>query len=120
MTNVDLLSIVQPPDGWFALLCIRGDDVRQELVATREELDTRTQEYVQNKWNVYFGVAKFETNKNRLKDNVKALKAFWLDIDCGEDKAEINPKTGRPDGYIDQATGMQELQRFCKWICDLC
>jgi putative DNA primase/helicase len=116
MTNVDLLSTVQPPDGWFALLCIRGDDVRQELVATREELDTRTQEYVQNKWNVYFGVAKFETNKNRLKDNVKALKAFWLDIDCGEDKAEINPKTGRPDGYIDQATGMQELQRFCKLI----
>jgi hypothetical protein len=117
MTDKDLLSIVQPSDGWFAVLGIKGkDNVRQELVETREEVDVVVAKFVAQKRNVYFGVAKFETNKNRFKENVKALKAFWLDIDCGESKAEINPKTGRPDGYIDQTTGLNELKRFCKII----
>ena len=92
------------------------DDVDQQLLATREEVDAQIQEFLRQKRNVYFGVAKYKTDQNRLKSNVLALKTFWLDIDCGEDKAEINPKTGRPEGYVDQATGLQELQRFCKLI----
>ena len=117
MINQDLLSIVQPSPGWFAVLGIKGtNDIRQRLVATREEVDAFAQELVDDEWNVYFGVAKFATDKDRKKPNVQALKAFWLDIDCGEGKALINEKTGRPDGYVDQATGLQELQRFCKTI----
>lgn len=117
MIEKDLLSIVQPPDGWFAVLGIKGeDDVKQKLVETREEVDQIAQEFVAEERNVYFGVAKFATNKNRKKPNVKALRAFWLDIDCGESKIAINEKTGRPEGYIDQATGLQELQKFCKKI----
>ena len=117
MINQDLLSIVQPSSGWFAVLGIKGtNDIRQRLVATREEVDAFAQELVDDEWNVYFGVAKFATDKDRKKPNVQALKAFWLDIDCGEGKALVNEKTGRPDGYVDQATGLQELQRFCKTI----
>lgn len=100
MINQDLLSIVQPSSGWFAVLGIKGtNDIRQRLVATREEVDAFAQELVDDEWNVYFGVAKFATDKDRKKPNVQALKAFWLDIDCGEGKALINEKTGRPDGY---------------------
>jgi hypothetical protein len=117
MIDKDLLSIVQPPDGWFAVLGIKGEDgVRQKLVATREEVDAAAQEFVADERNVYFGVAKFATNQNRKKPNVKGLKAFWLDIDCGESKVAVNEKTGRPEGYIDQTTGLQELQKFCKKI----
>lgn len=117
MTDVDLLSIVQPPEGWFAVLGIKGKkDVRQELVATREEVDAVAEKFVSEKRNVYFGVAKYKTPDNRLKENVDMLKSFWLDIDCGEDKAEVNPKTGRPDGYVDQTAGLQKLQDFCKLI----
>ena len=117
MTDKDLLSIVQPPDGWFAVLGIKGkDDVEQKLVATREEVNKAAAQFVADERNVYFGVAKFATNQNRKKPNVKGLQAFWLDIDCGESKVEVNPKTGRPEGYIDQTTGLQELQTFCKKI----
>lgn len=118
MTNqLDLLSIVQPSEGWFAVLGIKGEsDVKQELVATREEVNQLAEKFVAEDRNVYFGVAKFATNKNRQKPNVLALRAFWLDIDCGELKAEINLKTGRPEGYIDQATGLQALKQFCKLI----
>jgi len=116
MNDFDLLDAVQPSEGWFAVLGIKGDDVRQKLVATREELEEVSERFVAQHRNVFFGVAKYKTGDNRTKGNVRALKAFWLDIDCGEQKAEVNPKTGIPDGYIDQATGLKELQRFCKLI----
>ena len=115
MTSQDLLSIVQPDGGWFAVLGIKGeDDVRQKLVQTREEVDTWAERFVKDERNVYFGVAKFLTNANRKKPNVQALKAFWLDIDCGEAKTKISPTTGRPDGYATQQEGMQALMAFAK------
>lgn len=116
MTTIDLLDTVLPQEGWFAVLGIKGKSVRQKLVQTRDEVNKITEKFVAEERNVFFGLAKFETGESREQDNVKALKAFWLDIDCGPVKAEVNPKTGRPDGYIDQATGMQELIKFCSLI----
>ena len=117
MSQFDLLSAVQPAEGWFAVLGIKGKgDVRQKLVATREEVDQLATDYMAQGRNVFFGVAKYETDEGRAKDNVKALKAFWLDIDCGEAKARVDEKTGRPDGYIDQPTALGELKRFCKLV----
>lgn len=116
MTNIDLLNRVQPSEGWYAALGIRGKSVIQKLVQTREEFDVVTAEYVADGRDAYFGVAKFKSDANRTKENVELLKAFWLDLDCGETKAEVNPKTGRPDGYIDQVTALNELQRFCKLV----
>jgi archaeosine-15-forming tRNA-guanine transglycosylase len=73
MQNVDLLSTVQPADGWFAVLGIKGPrDVRQVFVATREEVDAQAAKFVSQKRNVFFGVAKYATNESRTKDNVKA------------------------------------------------
>jgi hypothetical protein len=117
MENVDLLDIVQPATGWFAVLGIKGPrDVRQELVSTRREVDELAEQYAAEGRNVFFGVAKYATGDNRTKENVRALKAFWLDIDCGEVKAEVNPETGRPDGYINQAAGLQALKEFCSVV----
>jgi hypothetical protein len=116
MTKIDLLTTVQPPDGWFAVVGIKGKKVQQELVATREEVDTLTKELVAANWNVFFGVAKYKTGANRKKDNVLSLKAFWLDIDCGATKAAIDPATGKPGGYIDQDAGLGALKEFCEHI----
>lgn len=120
MQQPDLLDLVQPADGWFAIVGIKGNgknaDVRQHLVATREEADAIIERFVAAERNVFFGVAKYATDSNRTKENVKALKAFWLDIDCGPSKAEVNPDTGRPDGYIDQSEGLKVLRAFCKTV----
>ena len=117
MPNVDLLNRVQAADGWFAVLGIKGkSNVRQVLVETREEVDKVSAEFVEQKRNVFFGCAKYKTGTNRKKENVQSVKCFWLDIDCGETKAQVNEKTGRPDGYIDQATGLGDLKRFCSLI----
>lgn len=120
MTNFDLLNAVQPAGGWFAVVGIKGAGAniqrKQRLVETREELDDVAAQLVQHGWNVFYGVAKYKDDSSRKKTNVRALKAFWLDIDCGEAKAEPNPKTGRPDGYIDQAAGLTALRKFCTRI----
>ncbi len=116
MENFDLLSTVQPAEGWFAVFGIKGKWRTQELVATREEVDALTEKLVAQGRNVFYGVAKYTTGENRTKENVSALRAFWIDIDCGEDKAEVNEKTGRPAGYIDQKAGLTALKAFCKTV----
>ena len=117
MTHIDLLDRVLAKDGWFAVVGIKGKkNVVQELVETRAELDQYVAKFLEEQREVYFGCSKYETGVNRTKDNVKSIKAFWMDIDCGESKAILNEKTNRPDGYIDQATGLEELKKFCHTI----
>ena len=108
----DLLDAVQPEEGWFCAVGIKGRSVVQKLVQTREELDEVSEQFVADNRNAFFAVAKFQTDVDRKKDNVQSLKAFWLDIDCGPTKAEINKKTDRPDGYVDQDAGLQALEEF--------
>jgi len=113
MGNFDLLSAVQPHEGWYCVVGIGTDGFsRQKFVETREELDQAAERFVSQGKNVFFGVAKYATDENRTKDNVLALKSFWLDIDCGPDKALLNPKTGRPAGYASQVAGLTALRAF--------
>ena len=37
-------------------------------------------------YDVYFGLAAFETGESRKSDNVKHLRSFFLDLDCGASK----------------------------------
>jgi hypothetical protein len=115
MSDVDLLELVQPASGWFAIVGIgKSGDVKQKLVATREEADELIEWYGSQNRNVFFGVAKFATGSSRTKDNVSALRAFWVDVDCGPGKGDVDPETGRANGYETQAEALRELKRFCK------
>ena len=110
MADFDLLDAVLAPQGWYAVVGIKNKKTRQHLVETREEVNELVQDMLEDERDVYFGCAKYETGDNRTGDNATYFKALWVDIDCGEDKAASG------EGYIDQATGLQELQRFCKTI----
>lgn len=109
MTDFDLLDTVLAPEGWYAVVGVKNKtNAKQKLVQTREEVNEVARQYVQQGRDVYFGCAKFATGDNREQDNATYFKALWIDIDCGEDKVAKN------EGYVDQATGLQELQRFCR------
>lgn len=106
MGEFDLLSAVQPAGGWYAVVGIKGvDNVQQELVETREELEEWAAHFMRQKRNVFFGVAKYKNDTSRAKHNVLALKSFWLDIDCGPTK-----------DYPTQGEGLEALQQFCKTV----
>lgn len=116
MEKVDLLSRVLADDGWYVILGLNGTFPIQEHFQTREEVDAFVTKLVDQKRDVYFACSKFETNENRTKNNVKAIKAFWMDLDCGESKAVVNEASGKPDGYISQEVALQELAKFCEHI----
>ena len=117
MSSFDLLTAVQPSSGYYAILGIKGvDNTKQFLVQTREEFDELTELLIGQQRNVFFGVAKYTDDSGRKKSNVKALKAFWLDIDCGPSKAEVNPKTGKPKGYLTQQEGLTALRAFAMHV----
>ena len=114
MPEFDLLDAVLPSEGRFCVVGI-SKYVDQRFVDTREELDAIAAEFDRRKVNAFFGCAKFGQLDNRKHENAKHIKALWLDIDCGEEKATPDDK-GRIKGYIDQATGIAELQRFCSAV----
>ena len=116
MDTFDLLDRVLAPEGWYCVVGLNGSYPIQKLVQTKEEVYTYAKQFVSENRDAYFGCAKFETDANRTKANVKCLKSFWIDLDCGTAKAEVNPNSGRPDGYIDQEAGIQALAGFCSHI----
>ena len=116
MTNIDLLDRILAPEGYFAVLGLKGKSAIQKLVDTREEVDIAAAEFVALGRDAYFGCAKYTTKENRTRKNVGFIRAFWIDLDCGVKKAEVNADTNRPDGYIDQATAIKALSKFCKLI----
>ena len=117
MSDFDLLEAVQPTGGVYCICGITNDQkMTQRFAQTREELDQKAKLFMEQGKNVFFGVAKYVTDEDRTKDNVLALKSFWLDIDCGEGKEQINKKTGRPSGYISQIEGLAALRLFVKTV----
>lgn len=108
METFDLLESVQPEEGWFAITGIRNNLVSQEFAADREEANEIVARLLAKKHDVYFGVAKFRDSKSRTKSNVQALRAFWLDIDCGPDKT----KQGK--GYETQQDAIAALKNFIR------
>jgi hypothetical protein len=103
--DFDLLEHVQPASGHFAIVGIRNKNVQQVLVSTREEADALIRAYLEANRDVYFGVAKYTNATTRTQENVQSLKAFWLDIDCGEGK-----------DYDTQEEGLQALAAFCRTV----
>ena len=109
MGNFDLLTAVQPEQGWYAVVGIKEGRRQQEIVETREEFDLWVKRFQRREWNVFYGVAKYsgeeddEGKRHRTKAHVRALKTFWLDIDCGPDK-----------DYPSQEEALAALRDFCK------
>jgi len=103
MATTDLLAIVLPDDGHYCIVGLKKTSLPKQLFAsTLEEADEHIQALLKKEYDVYFGCAKYTTPKTRVADNVLSVKAFWLDIDCGENKP-----------YETQAEGLTAFKAFC-------
>lgn len=110
----DLLNTVLPSEGRYCVIGI-GRYVDQHFVTTREEVDGLAAKFVDGKFDVYFGCAKFGEDNNRTHDNALYFRSLWMDIDCGPTKAAPD-KNGVIKGYIDQQTGLAEFGKFCNAV----
>ncbi len=103
MTRTDFLSAVLSPDGWYCVVGLKKTGLpKQVFVQGLDEVDGVVDDLLAKHFDVYFACAKYETDKSRTTDNVKSVKSFWLDIDCGE---------GKP--YTTQGEGLEALKAFC-------
>jgi hypothetical protein len=112
--SFDLLDAVLPTEGRYCIVGIDGY-ADQRFAETREEAEEIIQEFVNAKIDAYFGCAKFGPLDDRTHENATYFRALWMDIDCGPTKGVPNSK-GKIEGYLDQATGLAELQKFCKAV----
>jgi len=104
MATTDLLSAVLPSEGWYCIVGLKtGSKPKQTFHETLGECEQAIAGLMQDEYNAYFACSKYETNKSRTQPNAKYIKAFWLDIDCGESK-----------DYPSQAEGLAALKNFCK------
>jgi hypothetical protein len=112
MATTDLLNAVLPTEGWYCIVGLKQEGrPRQVFVQTIEEAEDEITNLLADKYDAYFACAKYENDQDgRTQKNSAYFKSFWLDVDCGVDK-DISGK-----GYLDQATGLAELKKFCEAI----
>ena len=94
-----------------------SDTGRYCIFASNSSKDKRSQQFydsvdhlidaandLDNKgYDVYFALATFNEDKSRKVDNIKHLKSFFLDLDCGPSK-----------DFATQKDALLELKHFCK------
>ena len=104
MPTTELLQAVLPSEGWYCIVGLKKGGVpKQTFHETLDSAEGEIASLLEQKYDVYFACSKYESNTTRTQSNAKYIKAFWLDIDCGEGK-----------DYPDQASGLSALQDFCK------
>lgn len=94
-TREEFLRFVLPTSGNYCLWVCKGkgDDVRQELFTSIEQLLNKVDFWVERKYNVFFGLASYQTLANRTQENTESMKSFFLDIDAGPNKKNAYPTT---------------------------
>lgn len=94
-TREEFLRFVLPTSGNYCLwVCKgRGENIRQELYGSVDELLSKVDGWVSREYNVFFAVGSFQTLANRTQENVESVKSFFLDLDAGENKKNAYPTT---------------------------
>jgi hypothetical protein len=102
-TNTFLKSVLGD-GGFYSLLALRPiDNGRiQKFYPTIGHLIDEATTLDNDGYDVYFGLATFEKDGSRKVDNVKEIKSFFLDLDCGVGKE-----------YANQSDALDALRKFC-------
>ena len=99
------LGSVLADDGLYSLLALRSSDNGrvQKFYPTIGHLIDGAVAFDEKGYDSYFGLATYDKDGSRKADNVKELKSFFLDLDCGPSK-----------DYANQGDAIVALRRFCK------
>lgn len=106
LTTGDFLRAVLPSQGvYFAarLIPARNRGFIPEPCQTIQELSHAVQSYDLSHADAYFAVQSYQQSTHRRRENVKAIRAVWVDIDVG-----------KPGAYSDRNTALTALTNtFC-------
>jgi hypothetical protein len=103
METKRFLDLVLEDDGHYCVFAARDGTVKQKFYTSVEDVISAATDFDANGYDAYFALATLEEAGSRKADNVRSLKSFFLDLDCGPDKE-----------FVDQKTAITELKHFCK------
>ena len=88
VSTIDLgfLQKIIPGDGVMQITKI-GDTASNIAFSDLTDMVDQLERLDKTSANVYHACASFHDDTSRRADNVMSLKALYLDLDCGEDKA---------------------------------
>jgi hypothetical protein len=102
VSKTEFLSLVLPPTGQYCVVGLGADKKpKQVFVESIDEVSDYADAMVHKGYDAYFALANFQSDEGRTVANAKELNSFFIDIDCGANKA-----------YADQTEGIQALQKF--------
>lgn len=101
-----LISNVVPNDGYLCLVTIANGTPRQYFVETVDEVYEGGLTASEQDKNAYYAMASFKTPGARTQDNVLAVKAFWIDVDCKGKGPTVD--------YANKDEGIAAIRDFCK------
>ena len=85
MDTQNFLSKVLSDDGFYCVVGFKGGIPSQKFSSTLDSVMSSASVLQQRGYDVFFALGTFVSEK-RHADNVKYLKAFFLDLDCGDGK----------------------------------
>jgi len=102
VSKTEFLSLVLPPTGQYCVVGLGADKKpKQVFVESIDEVSDYADAMVHKGYDAYFALANFQSDEGRTVANAKELNSFFIDIDCGANKA-----------YADQTEGIEALQKF--------
>lgn len=103
MDTREFLGTLLSGEGNYCITGVTEDTVRQVFFEDINDAVECAYRFDRSGLNAYFALATFHTGASRKHDNVKELKTFFLDLDCGVGK-----------DYETQAEALKSLRVFCK------
>ena len=103
MKTKNFLELLLADEGHYCVFAAKGGAPKQSFYSSVDDVLDAAHGYDAGGYDVYFALATLETAGSRKADNVRGMKSFFLDLDCGEGKE-----------FPDQETAIVELRAFCK------
>ena len=103
MKTKNFLELLLADEGHYCVFAAKGGSPKQSFYTSVVDVLDAAHDYDADGYDVYFALATLETAGSRKADNVRGMKSFFLDLDCGEGKE-----------FPNQETAIVELRAFCK------
>jgi hypothetical protein len=85
MQTSDFFNKVLCDDGYYCVVGIKDGVFNQKFFGTLESAVDNTSSLQLDGNDVFFALGTFVEEGKRTTENIKYLKAFFLDVDCGDD-----------------------------------
>jgi len=116
MTDFDLIDYVVPTGGYYCVVGA-GSGFFSKFTDDKEQVNVLANQFIAEGKDVYFMLGKLSKAGSREATNVESLQSLWVDLDCGEGKANsIEPSTGLPQGYKTKRDAQIALKKFCDTV----